>query len=46
MKHGKKYVEAAKLIDRSKVYEAEEAVALVKNFRDARGSWHVISLAF
>lgn len=30
MKHGKKYVEAAKLIDRSKVYEAEEAVALVK----------------
>ena len=30
MKHGKKYVEAAKLIDRSKVYEADEAIALVK----------------
>ena len=30
MKHGKKYQDAAKLIDRSKLYEAEEAVALVK----------------
>lgn len=36
MKHGKKYVEAAKLIDRSKVYEAEEAVALVKKSATAR----------
>ncbi len=30
MKHGKKYVEAAKAVDRSKLYEAEEAVAVVK----------------
>ena len=30
MKHGKKYAEAAKLVDRAKLYEAEEAVALVK----------------
>lgn len=30
MKHGKKYVEAAKNIDRSVQYEAEEAIALVK----------------
>ncbi len=29
-KHGKKYVEAAKLIDRTKQYPIEEAVALVK----------------
>ena len=30
MKHGKKYAEAAKLVDRSVVYEAAEAIALVK----------------
>ena len=36
MKHGKKYVEAAKLIDKSKVYEAEEAVALVKKTASAK----------
>ena len=36
MKHGKKYVEAAKLIDKSKVYEAEEAVALVKKSASAK----------
>ena len=30
MKHGKKYVEAAKNIDRAALYEAEEAVALAK----------------
>ena len=30
MKHGKKYVEAAKNIDRATLYEAEEAVGLVK----------------
>lgn len=29
-KVGKKYSEAAKLVDRSKVYTIEEAVALVK----------------
>ena len=28
MKHGKKYVDSAKLVDRSKAYEAEEALAL------------------
>ncbi len=36
MKHGKKYVEAAKLIDKSKVYEASEAVALVKKSASAK----------
>lgn len=36
MKHGKKYVEAAKLIDKSKLYEAEEAVALVKKTATAK----------
>ena len=30
MKHGKKYVEAAKNIDRAVSYEAEEAIALAK----------------
>lgn len=30
MKHGKKYVEAAKQVDRATMYEPEEAVALVK----------------
>lgn len=30
MKHGKKYVEAAKQIDRTALYEASDAVALVK----------------
>ena len=30
MKHGKKYVEAAKLIDKTQQYEAAEAIALVK----------------
>ena len=36
MKHGKKYQDAAKLIDRSKLYEAEEAVALVKKTATAK----------
>ena len=36
MKHGKNYFEAAKLIDKSKVYEAEEAVALVKKSASAK----------
>ncbi len=30
MKHGKKYAEAAKLVDRATYYEAEEAIALAK----------------
>ena len=30
MKHGKRYVEAAKLVDRSVQYDASEAVALIK----------------
>ena len=30
MKHGKKYLEAAKLVDRTKLYEPEEAISLVK----------------
>jgi len=30
MKHGKKYAEAAKLVDRATYYEADEAIALVK----------------
>ena len=30
MKHGKKYVEAAKLVDRATLYEPNEAIALVK----------------
>ncbi len=30
MKHGKKYIEAAKLIDRTAAYEPNEAIALVK----------------
>ena len=29
MKHGKKYVEAAKLIEKTKQYEASDAIALV-----------------
>ena len=36
MKHGKKYAEAAKLIDRTAVYEAEEAIALVKKTATAK----------
>lgn len=35
MKHGKKYVEAAKLIDRSKLYEPDEAIELVKKVATA-----------
>ena len=30
MKHGKKYVEAAKLVNRATFYEPNEAIALVK----------------
>ena len=36
MKHGKKYAEAAKLVDRTAVYEAEEAIALVKKTATAK----------
>lgn len=36
MKHGKKYNEAVKLIDRSKVYEIEEAAKLVKQTATAK----------
>ena len=31
MAHGKKYVEAAKLVDRDKVYAPDEAAQLVKD---------------
>ena len=31
MKRGKKYVEAAKSIDRATLYDTEEAIALVKS---------------
>ena len=30
MKHGKKYMETAKAVDRTKLYDPEEAIALVK----------------
>lgn len=36
MKRGKKYVEAAKLVDRTTTYSAEEAVALVKKASTAK----------
>ena len=36
MKHGMKYVESAKLIDRASFYETEEAVALVKKSATAK----------
>ena len=36
MKHGKKYVEAAKLIEKTKLYEADEAIALVKKSASAK----------
>lgn len=36
MKHGKKYTEAAKLVDRAISYEPEEAVALVKKTATAK----------
>ena len=36
MKHGKKYVEAAKLVDRSQYYEAADAIALVKKTATAK----------
>ena len=36
MKHGKKYMEAAKAIDHSNLYDPEEAVALVKKSATAK----------
>ncbi len=36
MKRGKKYVEAAKLIDRSQLYESDAAIALVKKAAPAK----------
>jgi len=36
MKHGKKYVEAAKLVDRATYYEPEDAIALVKKTATAK----------
>ncbi len=36
MKHGKKYVEAAKLVDKTSVYEPADAIALVKKAATAK----------
>ena len=36
MKHGKKYTEAAKQVDRSVAYEAADAIALVKKTATAK----------
>ncbi len=36
MKHGKKYTEAAKLVDKTKLYEPEEAIELVKKTASAK----------
>ena len=36
MKHGKKYVEAAKLYDKQTQYDKEEAVAIVKKLATAK----------
>ncbi|MBE5868319.1 MAG: 50S ribosomal protein L1 [Lachnospiraceae bacterium] len=36
MKHGKKYIETAKLVDRSTLYEPDDAIALVKKTATAK----------
>ena len=36
MKHGKKYIEAAKQIDRANAYEPAEAIGLVKKTATAK----------
>ena len=36
MKHGKKYIEAAKLVDRATLYDAPETIALVKKAATAK----------
>ena len=32
-KHGKNYVEASKLVDRTKVYSVDEAIKTLKSFK-------------
>ena len=36
MKHGKKYVDSAKLIDRTKLYDSQEALSLVADIATAK----------
>jgi len=36
MKHGKRYIEAAKLVDRANLYETSEAIALLKKTANAK----------
>ena len=36
MKRGKRYVEAAKLVDRTNLYEASEAISIVKKAAGAK----------
>ena len=36
MKHGKKYIEAVKLVEKTKLYESSEAIALVKKTASAK----------
>ena len=36
MKHGKKYTEAAKLVDRSVAYEPADAISVVKKTASAK----------
>ena len=36
MKHGKRYIEAAKLVDRANLYDAPEAIALLKKTANAK----------
>ena len=36
MKHGKKYAESAKLVDRAKLYEIDEALALAAKTASAK----------
>ena len=36
MKRGKKYVEAAKLVDRTVLYDTDEAIAIVKKAASAK----------
>ena len=36
MKHGKKYLEAAKAVNRANLYDTEEAIALVKKLAVAK----------
>ena len=43
MKRGKKYIEAAKLIERGNLYEKEEAVALLLIYSPC-GEWQTFKL--